>query len=95
MAKEDLITIFKFINGFDWEKLTKSFIININWQNNGLIHHKSQMKSELVKNLPERYYFLANVVSLSAKGTRKFKNKLDKWSKDGLSLTSQSSMSKA
>ena len=57
------ITIFKFINGFDSVKLIKRFKININLQNKGLRHHKSQRKRILVKNVPSRYLYLLSRVA--------------------------------
>ena len=50
----DLISTFKFINNFN---------INSSLQGKNLRRHKFQMKRELVKNCPARYYFLMNRVA--------------------------------
>ena len=84
----DLISAFKLTKGLEFVKLIKGLNINTNPQTKGLRRHKYQLKRELVKNCPARYYFLLNRVAplwnslpeniVSAKSINEFKNKLDK-----------------
>ena len=59
----DLISTFKLIKGLDSAKLINNFNINSSLQGKNLKRHKFQMKRELVKNCPARYYFLMNRVA--------------------------------
>ena len=59
----DLISTFKLIKGLDSAKLINNFNINSSLQDKNLRRHKFQMKRELVKNCPARYYFLMNRVT--------------------------------
>ena len=47
----------------DSAKLIKNFNIYSSLQGKNLRRHKFQMKNELVKNCPARYYFLINKVA--------------------------------
>ena len=85
----NLITTFKLLKGFNSPKLTNNFNINLDLNGKNLRRHKYQMKRELVKNCPARYYFLMNRVApawnslpesiVNAKTINEFKNKLDDW----------------